>query len=266
MAERHYFDAQPEVASRPAEVSLSLPEGEVRLRTDRGVFSVGRVDPGTTILLRAALGPSSLCHGNLLDLGCGYGPIAVTLARRAPHATVWAVDVNERALDLTRENATALGLANVRVATPSAVPSDVRFDEIWSNPPIRIGKDALHELLLTWLGRLQPGGRSLLVVQKHLGGDSLATWLTEQGYPTTRLRSKQAYRVLEVVAPGSAPDPAAELDPALDTWPDAEFEPWPAAGADPEPGSLGFPAPNPGQSRASARETPSAGAERESDS
>jgi hypothetical protein len=110
----------------------------------------------------------------------------------------------------------------------------------------------LHELLLTWLGRLQPGGRSLLVVQKHLGGDSLAAWLTEQGYPTTRLGSKQAYRVLEAVAPGTAPDPQAELDPALDTWPDAEFEPWPSA----EPGPSG-PASEPGPPGPSAEPGPS---------
>jgi 16S rRNA (guanine1207-N2)-methyltransferase len=254
MAERHYFDPQPSVGSRPASVSLSLPEGEVTLRTDRGVFSAGRVDPGTAILLRAALGPSSLCQGNLLDLGCGYGPIAMTLARRAPQATVWAVDVNQRALDLTRQNAADLGLTNVRVAAPADVPADVRFDEVWSNPPIRIGKEPLHELLLTWLGRLQPGGRSLLVVQKHLGGDSLAAWLTEQGYPTTRLGSKQAYRILEAVAPGSAADPAAELDPDLDTWPDTEFEPWPssapssgrpAASSGPAPASGPAPSPSP---------------------
>jgi 16S rRNA (guanine1207-N2)-methyltransferase len=212
MAERHYFDAQPSVASRPAEVTLSLPEGVVSLRTDRGVFSGGRVDPGTSILLRAIPRPPS--GGDLLDLGCGYGPIAVTLARRSPGATVWAVDVNERALDLVRENAAALGLANVRAAKPSEVPSDVRFDAIWSNPPIRIGKHALHELLLSWLGRLRVGGHAWLVVQKHLGGDSLAAWLTEQGYPTSRLGSKQAYRVLEVSGPGPAasgsrPGPAA---------------------------------------------------------
>jgi 16S rRNA (guanine1207-N2)-methyltransferase len=140
----------------------------------------------------------------LLDLGCGYGPIAVTLARRSPAATVWAVDVNERALDLVRENAAALGLPNIRAATPSSVPPEVRFAAIWSNPPIRIGKQALHSLLLDWLTRLSDAGQAWLVVQKHLGGDSLAAWLSSQGYSTTRVGSKQAYRILSVAAGGAA--------------------------------------------------------------
>jgi 16S rRNA (guanine1207-N2)-methyltransferase len=198
MADSHYFDADPDVPSRPAEVELTLPDGSVRLRTDRGVFSAGRIDPGTAVLLREAPPPPPT--GDLLDLGCGYGPIAIALARRAPGATVWAVDVNERALELVRENAAALGLANVRPVLPAAVPADVRWSGIWSNPPIRIGKEALHRLLSDWLGRLAPEAKAWLVVQKHLGSDSLAKWLEEQGHPTVRLSSRKAYRVLEVAA------------------------------------------------------------------
>jgi 16S rRNA (guanine1207-N2)-methyltransferase len=196
----HYFDSSPEVASRPGQVVLALDDATVSLRTDRGVFSASRIDTGSLILLRAM--PPPPATGDLLDLGCGYGPIAVTLARRSPKATVWAVDVNERAVELVRENAAALGLANLRAATPDAVPVEVRFAAIWSNPPIRVGKEALHRLLLDWLVRLDGGGRAWLVVQKHLGGDSLAAWLTAQGYPTTRLGSKQAYRILEVSSNG----------------------------------------------------------------
>ncbi len=192
----HYFDSSPEVASRPGEVVLALEDATVRLRTDRGVFSASRIDPGSLILLRAAPPPPPT--GDLLDLGCGYGPIAVTLARRSPAAMVWAVDVNERAVELVRENGAALGLANLRAVTPDAVPAEVRFAAIWSNPPIRVGKDALHRLLLDWLVRLEDGGRAWLVVQKHLGADSLAAWLAAEGYPTARRASKQAYRILEV--------------------------------------------------------------------
>jgi 16S rRNA (guanine1207-N2)-methyltransferase len=199
MAGGHYFEAEPVVASKPATVELTLPDGTLSLRTDRGVFSGGRVDPGTVILLREAPPPPQA--GHLLDLGCGYGPIAVTLARRAPDAVVWAVDVNRRALELVRQNAAALGLSNLRAVTPDAVPAEVRLAGVWSNPPIRIGKEALHGLLLGWLGRLVPGGRAWLVVQKHLGSDSLARWLEQQGYPTVRLSSRKAYRVLEVTAP-----------------------------------------------------------------
>ncbi len=198
MADGHYFDAEPAVASRPATIELVLPDATVDLRTDRGVFSGGRIDPGTKVLLGEAPWPPPA--GDLVDLGCGYGPIAVTLARRAPGAVVWAVDVNERALALVGENAAALGLTNVRPVTPDAFPDDVRPAGVWSNPPIRIGKDALHHLLLTWLARLAPDAKGWLVVQKHLGSDSLARWLAEQGYPTVRLASKKAYRVLEVSA------------------------------------------------------------------
>lgn len=178
---------------------LDLPDLSLPLQVDRGVFSATRIDPGTKVLLLEAPRPPQA--GDLLDLGCGYGPLAVALATRAPGATVWAVDVNERALELTRANAAAAGLGNVRVATPDAVPDDVRFAAIWSNPPVRVGKAVLHDLLTTWLPRVAPGGRALLVVQKHLGSDSLHRWLQQQGWHVDRLTSRMAYRVLEVRPP-----------------------------------------------------------------
>ena len=196
MSEGHYFDARPAVGSRPVEVELALPEGRVTLAADRGVFASGRVDPGTVSLLRAT--PAPPASGDLLDLGCGYGPIAVTLARRSPGAVVWAVDVNLRALELTRANASSLGLATVRAVTPDEVPGDIRFAAIWSNPPIRIGKAALHELLERWLPRLTPDGEAWLVVHRHLGGDSLAAWLAGAGWAVRRHASKQGYRILHV--------------------------------------------------------------------
>ena len=178
---------------------LDLDDLTLRLTTDRGVFSMERVDPGTRVLLAEAPRPAAAMR-HLADVGCGYGPIALVLATRAPHATVWAIDTNERARELCALNAEAAGLGNVRVVAPGDVPADVRFDGIWSNPPIRIGKDALHELLTQWLGSLAPGGHAWLVVQKHLGADSLARWLADAGWPTRRLASRQAYRVLEVDA------------------------------------------------------------------
>lgn len=175
---------------------MALAEGRVSLRTDRGVFSGDRVDAGTMELVRAVPAPPQ--HGDLLDLGCGYGPIAVAMARRAPAATVWAVDVNQRALALAAENAALLGLANVRVARPDEVAAGLRFRAIWSNPPIRVGNAALHAMLLDWLGRLTPDGRGWLVVHKHLGADSLAAWLESEGHQTNRLASRKGYRILGV--------------------------------------------------------------------
>ena len=191
-----YFDESPRVASAEAEVAVDVGGSVLTLRTDRGVFSHGRVDPGTAVLLRAAPPPPP--DGTLLDLGSGSGVLALVLARLAPRATVWAVDVNERARRLTASNAAANGLVNVAVADPGGVPADARFDLIWSNPPIRIGKSALHDLLSTWLRRLTSEGRAVLVVQKHLGADSLQRWLIDEGWPTTRLASSRGYRLLQV--------------------------------------------------------------------
>ncbi len=175
---------------------------ELDLWTDTGVFAGDRVDPGTQALLEEAPAPADV-PADVLDLGCGYGPIAVALARRAPAARVWAVDVNERAVELTRDNAYLNGCGNVHACPPGEVPADLGFAAIYSNPPVRIGKAALHALLLEWLARLSPDGRAYLVVQRHLGSDSLAAWLRGQGYRVDRLASKRGYRVLEVRAGGS---------------------------------------------------------------
>ena len=191
----HYFDETPGVASDVRTVDVALPDVAFTMRTDRGVFSHGHLDTGTALLLREA--PSPAPTGDLLDLGCGSGAVALTLALRSPDATVWAVDTNERARRLTEENARHNGLLNVRVCAPDEVPSDVVFATVWSNPPIRIGKAALHELLTTWLGRLAGGGTAVLVVQKHLGADSLQRWLVDSGRPTDRLVSRGGFRLLQ---------------------------------------------------------------------
>ena len=175
-----------------------MPDFEVPLVVDRGVFSAGGVDAGTIELLRAV--PAPPASGNLLDIGCGYGPIACTLAHRSPAATVWAVDVNERAVALAAENARRLGLSSVRPVTPDRVPEDLLFDGIWSNPPIRIGKPALQELLSGWLSRLAPAASAWLVVHRHLGSDSLASWLGSVGYEVERVASRKGYRILRVAA------------------------------------------------------------------
>jgi 16S rRNA (guanine1207-N2)-methyltransferase len=190
------------VPSAPRTIELILPEGRlIRLTTDRGTFSPERVDDGTRALL--VEGPALPDAGTVVDVGCGYGPIAVTLALRSgPEVSVVAVDVNERARDLCRANAEANGVGDkVTVLAPDEVPADLTIDQLWSNPPIRIGKPALHELLTTWLGRLRPGtGSGALVVQKHLGADSLARWLGDQGWSTERTASRAGYRILQVQA------------------------------------------------------------------
>ena len=194
-AGEHYFSADPSVAFERIPVEAEVWDTELRLTSGSGVFAKGRLDIGTAILFRETQPPAP---GRILDLGCGYGIIGLAIAAVVPDAVIDAVDVNERAVLLANENAERLQVADrYRAATPSAIDPDAVYDEIWSNPPIRIGKEALHELLLTWLLRLRPGGRAVMVVGKNLGSDSLQRWLGEQGYPTTRLASAKGFRVLE---------------------------------------------------------------------
>lgn len=200
--QEHYFSTDPSTPSRPGTAGLHLPDLDVELTTDAGVFSSSRIDRGTRVLLENA--PMPPHRGPLLDLGCGYGPIALTIAARRRRLPVWAVDVNERAIGLTRTNAASAGLGNVTACRPEDVPEDVEFAGIYSNPPIRSGKSVLHALLATWLPRLQPDGRAYLVVNKNLGADSLARWLDDQGWSTSRLVSVHGYRVLDVASARSS--------------------------------------------------------------
>ena len=194
----HYFtnDSSPMVTR---EITATVFGREFVFTTANGVFSGTRLDLGTSVLLRTVAPPE---QGRILDLGCGFGPIAVGIAAASPEVRVDAVDVNERALALTRMNAERARVAD-QVRTFS--PDGAVYDEIWSNPPIRIGKKALHELLLTWLPRLRPDGVAYLVVSKNLGADSLTTWLIEQGWPTEKLASAKGFRVLKVWRDSDSP-------------------------------------------------------------
>ena len=196
----HYFSTDASGPERRQAIDATIWGRELRLLTANGVFAGDALDRGTAVLLRESPIPTG--RPRILDLGCGYGPIALAIAQACPGAVIDAVDINERALELCRDNARALGVADrVRVLRPDEVDPHTRYDEIWSNPPIRIGKAALHELLLTWLPRLAPGGRAVMVVGKNLGADSLQRWLGDQGWPTERAASEKGFRILEVRRP-----------------------------------------------------------------
>jgi 16S rRNA (guanine1207-N2)-methyltransferase len=199
MPQEHYFSSTPADDGALRTVTVRLAGRELQVLTAGGVFSPAHVDLGTRVLLDEVPGPPAT--GHVLDLGAGWGPVALTLGLEAPDATVWAVDVNERALDLVRRNAARVGLSNVNAALPDDVPDDVRFAAIWSNPPIRIGKAELHELLRRWLPRLEAGATAWLVVQKNLGADSLQRWLVEDlgdGWRVERTATAKGFRVLAV--------------------------------------------------------------------
>jgi 16S rRNA (guanine1207-N2)-methyltransferase len=194
--EEHYFTADPSAPFRRVPVRANVWGHWLELTSGSGVFSQGRLDVGTGVLLGEVPPPEAARE--VLDLGCGYGVIGLALALAVPDLRVTAVDVNERALLLARENAEGLGVSDrFEAALPEAVDRGATYDEIWSNPPIRVGKEALHALLLQWLPRLRPGGRAVMVVGKNLGSDSLARWLGDQGFPTEKLASAKGFRVLE---------------------------------------------------------------------
>lgn len=197
----HYFSEEPTVASRIVTYAFAGHGGEITVASDTGIFSHGVLDKATAILVGHinALDPGSIApDGDLLDIGCGAGPVALALAARFPGRTVWAVDTNKRAVDLCARNAATNGLGNIRACLPGDCPVDTQFALICSNPPVRIGKQSLHDLLLGWFARLSPGGRALLVVGRHLGSDSLQKWLGTSGFPASRLSSAKGFRVLEV--------------------------------------------------------------------
>ena len=199
MSDNHYFASSPEGPLVPREIAVTLNGNRYTVLTAGGIFSPEHIDQGTQVLLTHLdkANPS----GNFLDIGCGWGPIALALALRSPKATIYAIDVNERSLELTKLNADRLGLTNIVVCKPEDVPSEIEFDEIWSNPPIRVGKVVLHEILTLWINRLTSGGTARLVVQKNLGSDSLHKWLIQEFEPdfeSTRIDSSKTFRVLKV--------------------------------------------------------------------
>mgnify|MGYP001566563405 FL=1 len=206
MGSDHYFSAAPASAENLRPIRVPLAGQERELTTAGGVFSPDRLDAGTAVLF--ANMPPLPPSGDFLDLGCGWGPIALTMALSSPHATVWAVDVNERALDLTRRNAQSLGLTSVNAVKPEDVPDGVVFRTIRSNPPIRVGKDVLHGMLEKWIPRLDERSDAWMVVQRNLGSDSLQRWMAATftpGFSVHRAATGKGYRVLKVRRHGNPP-------------------------------------------------------------
>lgn len=199
MSEQHYFSTDPLTPLKPKTIQIPIAGVLKQVTTASGTFSPQQLDFGTQVLIEQM--PEAPESGNLLDLGCGWGPIALNLGILRSAATIWAVDVNSRSLELTAKNAKDLGISNIKTCLPEQVPGDLKFSGIWSNPPIRIGKKELHTLLLQWLPRLEKDAEAFLVVQKNLGSDSLQKWLAEElsnGYEVSRHTSVKTYRVLKV--------------------------------------------------------------------
>jgi 16S rRNA G1207 methylase RsmC len=198
----HYFTGSSREHGLRHAYSFSVGDTTVNVHTDAGIFSSDRLDKGTAVLIDAyrtgklALPP--VIDGDIVDLGCGAGPLALVLARHYPNTHVWAVDVNERAVEACTHNAAINQCTNISAKAPDSVPEDVKISLLWSNPPIRIGKEQLHVLMLSWLSRLAPDGMAHVVINKNLGGDSFAAWLTSHNFMVRRLASSQGFRVLQI--------------------------------------------------------------------
>lgn len=200
MSSEHYFSANPSTNQKLKPVEFSVAGQAIRLQAAAGTFSSGKLDKGTAVLL--SLADQFPKQGKILDLGCGWGPVGIAIAKLSPATKVWGVDVNSRSVELANQNSKELGLTNFQAVLSEQLPNEIKFDEIWSNPPIRIGKSALHELLTTYMNKLNPTGRAVLVVQKQLGAESLMKWLAEQfsGQEVRRLANEKGYWVIEVAS------------------------------------------------------------------
>lgn len=197
-----YFSATPSSSDERKTLHVTLRDRDIDVQVSNGVFSASKLDLGTSVLLKHAPKPPE--NGRFLDIGCGWGPISLSLGLESPNAEIFAIDVNERALELTKLNAKNINLKNIHTElVENAIKNKdlERIDLIWSNPPIRVGKEVLHEILLTWIPRLNENGKAYLVVQKNLGSDSLIPWLAEnlgENYIVEKYASSKGYRIIEV--------------------------------------------------------------------
>ncbi|MDO4912925.1 MAG: methyltransferase [Bifidobacteriaceae bacterium] len=199
---QQYFTSEPTSQDIRRKLHVTLRDYDLDVETSTGVFSTHRVDLGTSVLLRHAPELAVPNGANLLDVGCGWGPLSLAMALEAPEAKVWSIDTNTRAIELTTHNASLNNITNIHACAIDEVPANIQFDCIWSNPPIRVGKQILHEILLMWIPRLKPQGSAYLVVQKNLGSDSLIPWLQTQlgeSYTVSKYASSKGYRVIEVI-------------------------------------------------------------------
>ncbi len=175
----HYYSKDPKVKSDPKEWSTTLRGKTLRFKTDAGVFSKGEVDFGSRLLAEAFVMPES--EGAILDVGCGYGPIGLSIAASFPERSVHMVDVNERALTLAANNAKQNGVVNVEIYPSDALSAVVaeEFAAILTNPPIRAGKETVFNFYEGAFSKLVVGGVLWVVIQKKQGAPSTIDRLKE---------------------------------------------------------------------------------------
>lgn len=183
----HYYTRKPTIASEPIYWSYQLKGSTFNFKTDRGVFSKGEVDYGSRLLISFFELPE--IEGPILDVGCGYGPIGLALARSFPNRSVHMIDINERALQLAKENAENNRIKNINIYESDGYEgvTENNFAAIVTNPPIRAGKKVVMDIIANSVNHLRDSGELWVVIQK------------KQGAPSVKKRLEEIYSVVDVV-------------------------------------------------------------------
>lgn len=194
----HYYSKKPQVKSNTNEIEYTLRGRKLKFITDAGVFSKKEIDFGSRLLIESFVGREDT---KVLDVGCGYGPIGLSIAADYPNAEVHMVDVNERAIDLSKRNAEKNGISNVRVYESDALKGVLGggFSAVISNPPIRAGKKVVHEILETSFVKLDIDGELWIVIQKKQGAPSAEKKMIEVFGNVEVMCKKGGYFILKSV-------------------------------------------------------------------
>jgi 16S rRNA (guanine1207-N2)-methyltransferase len=169
----HYYSHKPDVVSNPQFWDFTLKGRTFRFKSDNGVFSKKEVDFGSRLLVES-FNLDEAVEGDILDVGCGYGPIGISIAAAYPDRTIEMIDINSRAVELSKENAAANAIANVKIYESDRFDkvASNHFAAILTNPPIRAGKSVVHEILEESYRSLVAGGELWVVIQKKQGAPS----------------------------------------------------------------------------------------------
>ncbi|WP_339298246.1 class I SAM-dependent methyltransferase [Paenibacillus sp. FSL R5-0623] len=194
----HYYSDKPQVAHDRRATEAVLRGFSLRFVTDAGVFSKNGIDYGSRVLIDAIELPSG---AHVLDVGCGYGPMGLTAAKLVPDGHVTMIDINERAVELSRENAKANGINNVTVLQSNLLAEVKKqdFDVILTNPPIRAGKDTVHTIFEQAHRHLKVGGSLWIVIQKKQGAPSAKAKLESLFGRVEEVTKDKGYRIFKAV-------------------------------------------------------------------
>lgn len=194
----HYYSQNPEVAHQRQVHEAVLRGEKLRFVTDTGVFSKAGVDYGSRVLIDAL---EMETNAAVLDVGCGYGPIGLSAARLASNGHVTMIDINERAVELAKENAKLNGITNVTIVQSDLFASvyEERYDVIVTNPPIRAGKTTVHQIFEEGAKLLNAGGSMWVVIQKKQGAPSAREKLEQLFDKVIEVTKDKGYRIFKAI-------------------------------------------------------------------